>query len=374
MAKTNPPPAKVSKNGSSDMQLLRYAVIGAGSAARTHLRSLTSQPSVQLVGIADPAPRAEWRISKDYDTVPQFSDAEDLFSKLSPDIVSICTPTKFHCDLTLLAFQYGAHVICEKPMAMDLDQAESMERTRIAKQRLGLVNFSYRNLACFRFARHLIRCGWLGPISRISAAYLQSFMRSDEVLWSWRNDIRIAGFGALGDLGVHMIDGVRFVTGLEFRKVVGTVETRIPKKTDRFGIRHKITSDTSSMFLAQLDQNVMAIFDTSQIAPGYGDLFRIEVSGQLGTLIINSEQPDEICRTNCSISSRHASWRTEIPTEAVPPAFRSVGQQPMIPGTLVEAIAGMPIDYPSFADGIAAQKVLEALRQTMKTKAWVTVH
>ena len=83
----------------------------------------------------------------------RFADAEALLQTLNPDLVSICTPTRFHCELTLLALHAGAHVVCEKPMAMTVAEAEDMDAARRAAGKLGAVNFSYRNAAAFRYGR-----------------------------------------------------------------------------------------------------------------------------------------------------------------------------------------------------------------------------
>ncbi len=351
---------------------LRYALIGAGSAARTHLADLLSKPNLIFVGIADPAPRRLWRISKDYYSVPHFSDARSLLLAARPEIVSICAPPKFHKELVVMALSSGAHVICEKPMAMSIEEAEQMEKVRISKRRLGLINFSYRNLSSFRFARRQILAGALGKITRVSAVYLQSFMRSTSTLWSWRNDISIAGYGALGDLGVHMIDGVRFITGLEFQRVVGVAGTVLGEKSDMSGVVRKITTDTNAMFLAELDGRTFALFETAQVVPGYGDFFRIEVSGELGTICVDSEHPDEIRRSTTASVGQQSIWKTEMPLENLPPEFETRGQ-PFTPGVLIDAIRGTAVEYPTFSDGIEAQRVLSALKHSMKSDTWVTV-
>jgi predicted dehydrogenase len=349
---------------------LRYALIGAGSAARSHLHDLCRKGNLHLVGIADPAPRRLWSLQGDFGKVPHFTQSERLFREIQPDVVSVCTPPRFHHEITLQALHAGVHVVCEKPMAMNLEEARQMEQTRAAAQKLGLVNFSYRNAAAFRFARHLIRQGALGRLTRISAVYLQSFMRAEGTLWSWRHDIRMAGFGALGDLGVHMIDGVRFLSGLEFRRVIGIARTGLAEKMDGTGTRRPITTDTEAMFLAEMDGPAMATFETTQSAPGYGNFFRIEVSGERGTLCVNSERPNDIQRSAVELSGRRAIWKTNFSTEAVPKDFPD-RNYPSSPGVMIDAIRGGNVTYPTFADGVSAQLVLHALSESMTLGTWV---
>jgi predicted dehydrogenase len=351
---------------------LRYALIGAGSAARTHLNDFSRKANLRLVAIADPAPRQSWSLQGDFGSIACFTESDRLLREMRPDVVSVCTPPRFHHEITLQALHAGAHVVCEKPMAMNLEEALQMEQTRAAVQRLGLVNFSYRNVAAFRFAKHLIRQGALGVVTRISAVYLQSFMRAESTRWSWRHDIRDAGFGALGDLGVHMIDGVRFLSGLEFRRVIGIARTGWPEKMDSTGRMRPITTDTDAMFLAEMDGHAQATLETTQSAPGYGNFLRIEVSGERGTLSVNNESPNHIQRSAVEVTGRRAIWKTDFSSQPVPIGFpdRNI---PSSPGVMIDAIRGGNIAYPTFADGVAAQLVLHALRQSIMLGTWAFV-
>ena len=351
---------------------LRYALLGAGSAARAHLTSVLARPGVELVGIFDPAPRSSWRIPKEFHVTPSFADATAMLRQTRPHLVSVCTPPKYHHGLTLLSLREGAHVVCEKPLAMSLGEALDMERARIRARKLGAVNFSYRTFGAFRFARQVVASGELGRLTRVSVVYLQSFMSASSAIWSWRHDVRVAGFGAIGDLGVHMIDGVRYVTGLEFSRVVATARTQVPHKRDRDGVERQVTTDTHAMFLAELDGDALAMFETTQLAPGYGDLFRIEVSGELGTLFVDSEHPNSIWMFAAATPPRHAIWKTDIPIRDIPLAFASADQGDA-PGAIVKALRGEPVEFPTFADGVAAQRVLAALAASLKSGTWTEV-
>ncbi len=351
---------------------LRYAVIGMGGVAQVHLNQISAQAGVTVVGLSDPTDPAGWRVPAAHAGVPRFQDTEQMLRETRPDLVSICTPNKFHHDLTLLALRHGAHVSCEKPLAMTVAEAESMEAARSAAGRLGGINFSYRNVAAFRFARELIAAGELGRIQRVNTVYLQSFLGAAATLYSWRNDAALAGFGALGDLGVHMIDGVRFVTGLEYRRVVGLAQTLVPEKPDAAGRMRPATTDTNAAFLAELTGGVVATFETTQVAPGYGNFFRIELSGERGTLAVHSDHPEELWLRAGATLTRYATWKTDIPLQQLPTEFLGRGAPPT-PGAIVPAIRGEKVDFPTFADGLKAQRVLGALLDSMRTGAWQAV-
>ncbi len=353
---------------------LRYAVIGAGGISAMHLNAIATQPGVEVVGISDPADPAKWRMPDGYGQMPKFTDPEKLLRETKPDLVSICTPNKFHAALTQLALAHGAHVACEKPMAMTLAEAEAMEAARARAGKHGAINFSYRNVGAFRFARELIARGDLGKVMRVNCVYLQSFLGAPATPYSWRNDLALAGFGALGDLGVHMIDGVSFITGLDYQRVVGLAQTLIPEKPDAAGKTQRVTTDTNAAWLSELTGGVIANFETSQVAPGYGNYFRIEVSGEGGTLAVLSDETDALWLRAGPTLTRYATWKTDLPKQALPTDFMN-GFKPVTPGGIVRAIRGEAgAEYPSFADGLRAQRMLDAIGRSMASQAWATVN
>jgi predicted dehydrogenase len=354
-------------------QSLRYAVIGAGGIAHYHLNDILAKPGVTLVGIADPADPKHWRLPAAHRGAPQFADATTMLRETRPDLVSICTPNKFHLPSALLAFKHGAHVVCEKPLALTVAEAEAMEAARAAAGKLGGINFSYRNNAAFRFARELIASGELGRLLRVNTVYLQSFLGATATPHTWRNDAALAGFGALGDLGVHMIDGVRFLSGLAYRRVVGLAQTLIPEKPDAAGILRPVTTDTNAAWLAELTGGVVATFETTQIAPGYGNFFRIEISGERGTLAVHSDFPEDIWLRAGATLTKYATWKTDVPQQKLPTDFIGRGA-PATPGAIVHAIRGEKVDYPTFADGLRAQRVLGAILDSMESGSWQVVN
>ena len=351
---------------------IRYAVIGVGGVAQTHLSAIASQTGVTVVGLTDSTDPKTWRVPQEHAGVPRFQDAEKMLRETKPSLVSICTPNKFHREFAELALRHGAHVACEKPMAMTVAEAVSMEATRAQAGKIGAINFSYRNAASFRFARELIAAGELGHIMRVNTVYLQSFLGAPATLYSWRNDQALAGFGALGDLGVHMIDAIRFITALDYRRVIGLAQTLIPEKSDAAGKMHAVTTDTNAAFLAELSGNVVGTFETTQVAPGYGNFFRVEISGEHGTLAVHSDHPDQIWLRAGKTLTRYATWTTDIPPQKLPTDFTG-RMGPATPAAIVPAIRGEKVDFPTFADGVKAQRVLGAILDSMKSEKWETV-
>ncbi|MCC7518416.1 MAG: Gfo/Idh/MocA family oxidoreductase [Verrucomicrobiae bacterium] len=351
---------------------LRYAIIGTGGIANHHLRLVLERGEVEVVGLSDPSSSNLARAGARHPKAFRHSNAAVMLRKAEPDLVSVCTPNKFHCAMTFAALAAGAHVICEKPMAMNLGEARRMEAARRRARRLGFINFSYRSCASFRFARELIAGGELGTLRRVNVVYLQSFLGAAATRYSWRNDKTVAGFGALGDLGVHMIDAARFITGLEYRRAVGVAQTLMPTKRDASGTPRRVTTDTNAAFLTEFEGGVIGTFETSQVAPGYGNHLRLEISGARGTLAVLSSDDKQIWMCLGDSLSRYGSWTTSLPAVAVPSLFVDA-QPPPTPAVFVDVLRGAKYDASTFEDGVRAQSVLEAILRSMKSGRWERV-
>lgn len=350
---------------------IRYAVIGTGIIANLHLKEFTAR-GVDVVGLCDLSESSLKSFSARFPQAVAVTDWREMLAKTKPDIVSICTPNKFHCEQAIMALEAGAHVACEKPMAMNVAEALRMEEVRKKAGKLGLVNFSYRNMSAFRFARKLIQEGELGRLLRVNAVYLQSHLGASDTPYAWRNDIEMAGFGALGDLGIHMIDAVRFITQQDYQRVIGVAQTLVPEKADHSGKMRAVTTDTNASFLAHFDNGMIGTFETTQVAPGYGNYFQIEISGEKGTIRVHSEHENEIWMTVGPSLTQYATWKTSLPLHTIPTGF--VDQQwSRTPACLLDVLNIPNASYPSFQDGIIAQKVLGGILESMQTNAWVRV-
>ncbi|MCE0522972.1 MAG: Gfo/Idh/MocA family oxidoreductase [Methylacidiphilales bacterium] len=355
------------------MKNLRVALIGTGGISPAHLNHYAGKEAVEIAGLCDILPASLKATAAKHPEAVALTDWKAMLDKVRPDVVSVCTPNKFHAEMVLGALEAGAHVACEKPMAMNVQEAQAMESARARAGKHGLINFSYRNCASFRFARELIAQGELGPIHRVNVVYLQSFLGAEETRYSWRNDAVIAGFGALGDLGVHMIDAARFITGLPIERVVGVAQTLVPKKKDANGNWQAVTTDTNSSFLCQFGGGAIGTFETTQVAPGYGNYFRVEISGEMGTVAVLSEQDQAIWIHQGRVLSRYGTWAVNPLVRLTIPTGFSGSLPPGTPGCLIDVIRGTLQDYPTFADGLAAQQVIDSIFLSTKTGSWVDI-
>jgi len=263
--------------------------------------------------------------------------------------------------------------VCEKPLAMDVAEAEAMEAARAAAGKLGGINFSYRNNPAFRFARTLVAAGELGRLTRINVVYLQSHLGAKATPYAWRNDAALAGFGALGDLGVHMIDTARFISGLDYRRVVGLAQTLIPQKADATGALHSVTTDTNAAVARRADRRRHRhLRDHSsrtrlrQLLPPRALRRPRHPRRPLGT----QRRTSGSTPAPRSPPTRHG--RPTCRSRRSPTDFtRTSG--PTTPAAIIHALRGEKVSFPTFADGVAAQRVLAAIHTSMQTEAWVVL-
>lgn len=352
------------------MKPLRYAAIGVAGIAGAHFNDVSKRSDVEVVGLVDTNPDNLATAQKRFPAALAMTDAAAMLKEAKPDLVSVCTPNRWHAPMTMLALEHGAHVACEKPMAMTLAEARAMEAKRAELGRVGYINFSYRNVPSFRFMRELIAQGELGTIHRVHAVYLQGWIGAGSVTAGWRNNKELAGFGSLGDLGIHMIDAVRFVTGAEVVSVVGQAVTRAPNLFDGEGKPVTATTDDNAAFLATMSDGATAVFETSQTAPGYANYHRIEVSGEKGTLIALTDRGGEIAYYVGPTLTKYATWNVEIPWVQVPSGFTGSQKADGV-ALAIDAVRGLDVDYPTFADGVAAQAVVEAIDLAQRERRWV---
>lgn len=355
------------------MKKLTYVLLGAGGIAGSHYQASKQIPSLELVGIYDPSEPTMDSWLKREPKILTHKDPRKLLALTKPDIAIICSPNVAHASLTQMAYAAGCHVLCEKPMAMSMAECLAMEKSRKAARREGAINFGYRYVPAFRLAKEIVESGEVGTIQRMNVRYLQSFLIADSVPYSWRNDLKVAGFGALGDLGVHMIDGARFISGEKPAKVAGVAQTLTPFKTDSKGKKQKVTTDTNASFIIQYASGAIGVFETSQVVPGYGNFFQIEISGDKGVIRVITEDADQITLFAGSTLCGYHTWAPEsFPKVKIPTSFTDKQTKNTL-DALVRKLRGERdrIDYAGFDAGISAQKCIMAIHQSMKTDRWI---
>ncbi|UNX55323.1 Gfo/Idh/MocA family oxidoreductase [Georgenia sp. TF02-10] len=303
------------------------------------------------------------------------------------DVVDICTPGDTHAEIATAALAAGKHVLVEKPMANTLAEAEAMTAAAQGAAAHGVtatVGFTYRRVPALTLARDLVAEGRIGEVRQVRCQYLQDWLADDAAPLSWRTDRARAGSGALGDIGAHVVDLTHFVTGQRLAGVSGMLQTVVPERpvAESFaglsGVagteRGPVTVDDVALFTGRLEGGAPAIFEATRLAWGRKNAMRIEVSGSHGALAFDLEEMNVLHFLDAREPARTGGFRRILVTEpdhpylsAWWPPGHGLGYEHAFvhqARDLVVALAAGEQPTPSFADGLAVQRVLDAVERS----------
>ena len=325
------------------------------------------------------------------------TDWREVVERDDIDLVDICTPGDSHVDIAIAALGAGKHVLCEKPLANSVADAERMTQAAEAAAEHGvfaMVGFSYRRVPAITFARDLMRSGRIGELRRVQANYLQDWLVDENGPMTWRLDKTLAGSGSLGDIGAHAVDAVQFITGQSVDRVSGTLHTFVTERPllgEKVGLggiasteRGAVTVDDSALFSARLSDGALASFEATRFATGRKNAFRLEFSGSLGAVSFDLERMNELEFYDGRDAAGEQGFRRILVTEPEHPyaaAWWPTGhglgyEHPFshqVRDLLVD-IAARRQPEPSFADGLQVQRVLEAVEASASNESvWTSV-
>jgi len=311
------------------------------------------------------------------------TDWTELVRRDDVQVVDICTPGDTHCDIAVAALEAGKHVLCEKPLANSVAEAEKMVAAAEAAAARGvrsMVAFNYRRVPALAYARKLVAAGRLGEIRHVRAVYLQDWLSDPTSPLTWRLDREKAGSGALGDLGAHIVDAAQFVTGHTITGVSALTETFTKSRPDGAGGTGEVTVDDTALFLARFDSGAVGSFEATRYALGRKNAMRLEVNGSRGSLAFDFESMNELQFFDGDAPGPESGFRRVLVTEADHPYVGAWWPPGHLLGyehtfvhevvDLVTAIATGADPAPSFADGLRVQRVLAAVEDSAATGTW----
>jgi predicted dehydrogenase len=389
---THKPPLRVAMIG--------YAFMGAahsqGWRTAPHVFDLPVTPEMAVVcgrsadSTAAAAARLGW---SDWAT-----DWREVVARDDIDVVDICTPGDSHREIALAALAAGKHVLCEKPLANTVAEAEEMAAAAEEAATGGVlsaVGFNYRRVPALALARRLIQDGRIGQIRHIRAQYLQDWIVDPAFPLVWRLQKDKAGSGALGDIGAHIVDLSYFLTGQRLVGVSALMETfvkRRPLPQAASGLSASggsedlgdVTVDDAAVFFGRTDAGALATYEATRFATGRKNAMRIEINGSDGSLAFDFEAMNELHVYDGTVAAADAGFRRILATEPEHPyveAWWPPGHGLGYEHTFVHEIADFVRDIaagrqptPTFADGLAIQRVLAAVEQSAsRNSEWTVV-
>lgn len=370
---------------------LRIAMVGCGFMGRAHANAFRQvgsffpelPPVVRAVVVATSAEKGA-AAARTLGFDAWSTDLAKVLARSDIDAVDVTVPNDRHFPVAMAAIAAGKDVLCEKPLALTVAQAREMADAARARGVRTLVWHNYRRAPAATTAAQLITEGRLGEIRHVRGVYLQDWLANDACPHLWRMSAGAAGSGAHGDLNAHLIDMTRFLTGLEFAEVSGLQETFIRERRLPTGGMAKVEVDDAFLFLARLSNGALASFEATRAAPGRKNYNRIEVNGTKGSVVWNFERMNELEVFFSEDDGRTAGFRNVmcLNNAAHPyaahwwPDGHVIGYEHTFTNALADFLAARAAgqEYrPNFADGVAAQEVLEAAQTSAASRSWVRV-
>lgn len=303
-------------------------------------------------------------------------DEVDVFYNLGPNHV--------HAEPSIAALERDIPVFCEKPLAPTHSAAERMADAASESDAIAGIAFNYRYVPAIQYARERIANGDLGEIHHVRAQYLQDWFVDPDAPWSWRASKELAGSGSLGDLGAHSIDLARFLVGDEagdIERVSGHLRTFVderPVDGDDSETR-TVTVDDAYSAQAEFESGAMGTFEASRFANGHKNDNTIEINGSEGSLRFSLERLNEIEL----FEAGDRGFRTIMVTDPDDPYIdhwwpegHVIGWEHTFVHENYEFLSCVHDDTPyepSFADGLAVQRVLDAIEQSDARAEWVSI-
>jgi predicted dehydrogenase len=387
--------------------MIGYAFMGrAHSQAWRNARSYFDVPAVpRLAAVAgrheaaarDTADRFGWESVE--------TDWRRLLERDDIDIIDICTPGDTHAEIAVAALEAGKHVLCEKPLANSVGEAEAMVVAAEAARTRGvrsMVGFTYRRVPAIAYARRLVAEGRLGRILHVRGAYLQDWLVDPESPLTWRLQKERAGSGALGDIGAHIVDLAQFVTGEQLTGVSALTETFVrerpvadPTTVGVGGISATaaqngsattgpVTVDDAAVLVSRMSGGALATFEATRFANGRKNAIRLEVNGTEGSIAFDFEDMNVLHVFDGRVPSRDAGFTRVLVTESTHPYVAAWWPPGHVLGyehgfthqavDLLTAIAEGADPRPSFSDGLQVQRILSAVETSVEREgSWTPI-
>lgn len=351
---------------------------------------LKARPVMKLIcgrdkaGVAQAAFRWGWQ---------QFvTDWRDVVNDPTIDIVDINTPNDAHADIAIAAARAGKAVLCEKPLALDVPTATRMAAAVKQASVTNMVCHVYRRIPAIALMKKMIAAGDLGQIYHYRARYAQDWIVDPAFPLVWRLQSKVAGSGALGDIGAHIIDFGRYLVG-ELAELCALTETFVkerPLMAAQDGLRAtasdqlgKVTVDDAALMIGRFKNGALANIEATRFALGRKNAIQLEINGSKGSLLFDFEDMNRLQYFNNADPADRKGFRNILVTEGGgvhpyagnwwPPGHIIGYEHNFVHAIadLVNAVAEKRQVQPDFQEGLANQKVLAAIEKSAKTHRWI---
>jgi predicted dehydrogenase len=369
---------------------LRFGLIGSGYMGRAHAIALQGAAAtfgadyvVECVVLADATSEQAKRAASALGFAASTADWRELIADPRIDVVDITTPNYLHADMALAAIAAGKHVYCEKPLALDIKESIAIVAAAQRAKICNAIGFNYICNPLLQVARDMIAAGELGEIVTFRGSYLEDYMSDPAGPYTWRCQRKLAGSGALADLGSHLINMGHFLLG-PIARVSASLRTVHQQRLDSAsGERRAVENEDIAQALFEFTSGVRGTMEISRVATGYKCGLAVEVHGTRGTLLFDQERMNELQFYSAADAPGRRGFRTILagPEHTDYAAFcpapghgLGINDLKVIEvRNLIRAIRSGSAASPDFAEGLRVQQVMTAMERSAEQRSWLEV-
>ena len=378
---------------------LRIGMIGYGFMGRAHSNAykrlndffpVEHRPVLKVAAARNKAKAQAFADNWGYERVE--TDWRKVATAVDVDLVDICTPNHLHLDIVLAAADAGKMICCEKPLAMNVAEAEQMVE---AVEQAGVPNmvwYNYRRVPAISLAKQIVDEGRIGKAFHYRATYLQDWTISENVpqggAGTWRLDVDVAGSGVTGDLLAHSIDSAMWLNG-PIARVVASTRTFVTERMHAdTGKVQPVGIDDACMFLAEFANGSMGTFESTRYARGRKNYNTLELNGADGSVFFDLEDPEYLHffeyqqkQSGKKVEDHLTGWRKIHVTNSEHPYMdkywvpgTTIGYEHTFLNALADFVEGVESGQPTQPDfrcALQTQKVCDAVLESGRTREWV---
>ncbi|AKG23812.1 Gfo/Idh/MocA family protein [Calothrix sp. 336/3] len=356
--------------------MLRVAVIGTGFGQKVHIPAFQSHPGTEILAVYHRELETAKKIASKYN-IPCFSDSlTEILALPELDAVSISTPPFTHYEMAKQVLESGKHLLLEKPVTLNVQEAQELYLLAQAKKLVATVDFEFRFVPAWLLFQELLSQGYVGDRRLIRIDWLGASRADASRPWNWYSQKALGG-GALGSLGSHAFDYIYWLFGAVSR-LSAHFSTAIPQRPDaQTGALKSVDSDDTCMLMLELADGTPCQLTISSVVHAPRPHW-IEVYGDRGTLVLGSEnQKDYIhgFRVWAAPPGKPLS-EIEIPPRLLFPENHSDGRVSAflrVVDNWVEAINNGREIIPSLRDGVYSQLLMDLAHNSHEHSSWVKI-
>ncbi len=325
------------------------------------------------------------------------TDWREVVESPDIDIIDVNTPNDSHAEISIAAAKAGKHILCEKPLAMNLDECKQMLDAAKKAKVVHMICHNYRRIPAIAQAKKMIEEGAIGDVFHYYARYAQDWIVDPEFPLVWRLQKGVSGSGAHGDINAHIIDLARYLVG-EFKEVCGLMNTFIKErplqdqsgKGDGLGAKGgkkmgKVTVDDAAICIGRFVNGALANLEATRFALGRKNHITIEINGSKGSLYFDLEDLNRLKWYDNTRPGDRQGFSDILVTQGGGvhpyvgnwwPPGHIIGYEHTFVHTVADfvnaVVDGKPVQ-PTFEDGMRNQRVLEAVEESAKSRQWVKI-